>query len=280
MKKKSVFKIEIATPCMESWSEMTPVDGGRFCDSCTKKVIDFSTWTDREIVQYARSNRQPTCGRFLDSQLNRNLLYLEKERTNSFMPALLVSTALAAGIASSAAASTNTKPSGSVSAQVDTIPSFKAATGTNEDDIPSDVSLNAKLIPGDGPEQTQFNRWTYNIRAVEQPISRWPALVELLEIEQLRDSVILGNYNTKDGMKRLLDIRIMVDYCKQKKAQDMAAMRMGAFGIAVINADEYATQQTYDIMGTGAYKKKKEPDLFNSVKYDGKVWPPVNPTLP
>ena len=53
---------------------MAPVDKGRFCSSCQKKVIDFSTMSDREISLFFKSHSGGSiCGRFLEDQLNRNI---------------------------------------------------------------------------------------------------------------------------------------------------------------------------------------------------------------
>jgi len=105
MKRKNPFTIDIPMPCTQSWDDMTPVDNGRYCGHCTKKVIDFTKLADHEVVRIMLDSSEPVCGRFGESQLNRDLLAQEKERANALVPALLVSTALAAGIASNAVAS-------------------------------------------------------------------------------------------------------------------------------------------------------------------------------
>ncbi|TWW01773.1 hypothetical protein [Chitinophaga pinensis] len=263
MKKKPAFKLDIASPCSESWNEMIPVEGGRFCDNCTKTIVDFSTWTDKEIVQYVRNN-QSTCGRFHNSQLNRDLLHLEKERANSFIPALLVSTALATGIASNAAAGTKTELSTPLSEQVDTIPARTLIDTplVAEDSMPAaiaeKVTLNTKLFP---------RGWSY---------ARKPILTELLEMERERDKSARTDYNTRLGKKRMLELGIMVDPVPQRKEQHIASMRMGVFTTASIDTEKYPQEDIYDIMGTNVSGRKDAPSLFNSVKYDGKIWPPKN----
>ncbi|SDF14046.1 hypothetical protein [Chitinophaga filiformis] len=104
MKRKVPFKVDIPVPCTESWDDMTPMDKGRYCGQCSKKIIDFTKLADHEVARMFLDSRGPVCGRFSESQLNRDLLFMEKERANAIVPALLVSTALAAGIASNAVA--------------------------------------------------------------------------------------------------------------------------------------------------------------------------------
>lgn len=72
MKKKQLF-ITIPEPCQEDWNTMTPKDRGRHCDVCNKCVIDFTTFTGTELVNYFANKPQNVCGRFNDQQLNRNI---------------------------------------------------------------------------------------------------------------------------------------------------------------------------------------------------------------
>jgi len=64
--------ISIAKPCHEQWDGMTATERGAFCQSCQTEVIDFSTMTDREVVEYLSKNKTG-CGRFRNDQLNTKL---------------------------------------------------------------------------------------------------------------------------------------------------------------------------------------------------------------
>lgn len=104
MKRNIPFKVDIPVPCSQSWDDMKPMDNGRYCGHCSKTIIDFTKLADHEVARIFLDSKGAVCGRFSESQLNRDLLAIEKERANALVPALLVSTALAAGVASNAMA--------------------------------------------------------------------------------------------------------------------------------------------------------------------------------
>lgn len=96
--------LQIPTPCSQNWKEMSVVPGGRFCDSCEKKVIDFSLMSDRQILEILSKSKGEVCGRFVDEQLNRELA-VSSQQSNALIPAVLISSALAVGAATSVHAS-------------------------------------------------------------------------------------------------------------------------------------------------------------------------------
>jgi len=65
--------LHIADPCHEDWNKMSTTDKGRFCQSCSKQVVDFSLLSDKQILEYFSKQKGNTCGRFRDDQLNRFL---------------------------------------------------------------------------------------------------------------------------------------------------------------------------------------------------------------
>ncbi|MBP6732221.1 MAG: hypothetical protein KA149_09190 [Chitinophagales bacterium] len=65
------MKISIPKPCNENWNDMTPEQQGAFCKVCSKVVVDFSSMSDEEVLNYfERKKGEKTCGRFRASQLS------------------------------------------------------------------------------------------------------------------------------------------------------------------------------------------------------------------
>jgi hypothetical protein len=91
-------KISIPKPCNENWNQMTPKDNGRFCLSCTKTVVDFTSMLPEEIQLYFIQNQnEKVCGRFKQSQLDRitiqipnRVLYSQTNYHKMFLLALFI----------------------------------------------------------------------------------------------------------------------------------------------------------------------------------------------
>jgi len=69
------MKIIIPKPCHENWETMTPEQKGRFCSVCSKTVRDFTDTSDEEIVKTVSGSSEDICGKFYQSQINRDLQY-------------------------------------------------------------------------------------------------------------------------------------------------------------------------------------------------------------
>jgi len=80
--KRTRIQISIPKPCHESWDAMTTTEHGAFCHSCQKEVIDFSTMTDREVIEYLSKARKG-CGRFRVDQVEVPLTIVRVD--NGFM---------------------------------------------------------------------------------------------------------------------------------------------------------------------------------------------------
>lgn len=67
------YAVSIAEPCSVPLQNMTPGEGGRYCSSCEKQVVDFSNMTDRQFIAYFKKHGRG-CGTFRPSQLNREMV--------------------------------------------------------------------------------------------------------------------------------------------------------------------------------------------------------------
>jgi len=92
------FKIAIPEPCNENWNEMTPNESGRFCLSCSKTVVDFTSMLPNEVQHFFIQNQnQNVCGRFKKSQLDTitiqipsSVLYTQIQYHKMFLLALFI----------------------------------------------------------------------------------------------------------------------------------------------------------------------------------------------
>lgn len=74
------MQIHLPKPCHENWDAMTLEQKGRFCQSCQKTVYDFTAASDRQLIAHLQID-PGTCGRFLVSQLDRNLIVPHQKST-------------------------------------------------------------------------------------------------------------------------------------------------------------------------------------------------------
>lgn len=78
MKPKQI-NISIPEPCSEDWDKMLPEEKGRFCMSCQKVVVDFTTMSDEQLLKYFTEYKgKNTCGHFLATQVDRPLAIPQK----------------------------------------------------------------------------------------------------------------------------------------------------------------------------------------------------------
>jgi hypothetical protein len=67
------YIIEIPKHCSENWNEMFPTEKGMFCLNCQKEVVDFKNFSNSELAKYISKN-EVTCGRFLTTQINQEII--------------------------------------------------------------------------------------------------------------------------------------------------------------------------------------------------------------
>ena len=64
------IKINIAKPCSENWSTMTPTEKGKFCSKCSKQVFDLTMLKDIEVIELLKESPNSICGRAEKSKTN------------------------------------------------------------------------------------------------------------------------------------------------------------------------------------------------------------------
>ena len=74
----SKISLTIPEPCNQSWDSMKQEENGRFCASCKKVVVDFSSMSDAQIVAYFKTPKDSFCGRFDKEQLDRDIITAKK----------------------------------------------------------------------------------------------------------------------------------------------------------------------------------------------------------
>ncbi|MCB9195204.1 MAG: carboxypeptidase regulatory-like domain-containing protein [Flavobacteriales bacterium] len=62
-------------PCVENLSDMTPVNGGRYCSSCEKTIVDLTNKSNQEIRVLYDQNEGKLCGIVRPNQLHENRYY-------------------------------------------------------------------------------------------------------------------------------------------------------------------------------------------------------------
>jgi hypothetical protein len=80
--------IYIPKPCHEDWNKMTRTQQGKFCESCSKQVIDFSLMSDNQILNFLSHQSGKLCGRFDAEQLQRPLVETKIKKKKSWWMAL------------------------------------------------------------------------------------------------------------------------------------------------------------------------------------------------
>ncbi|HEY1045505.1 MAG TPA: hypothetical protein VGF79_03640 [Bacteroidia bacterium] len=61
--KHQKLKLSIPKPCHENWDKMSAAEKGRFCDVCSKTVMDFTQMKTNEIITYISKSNETVCGR-------------------------------------------------------------------------------------------------------------------------------------------------------------------------------------------------------------------------
>lgn len=61
--------IILQTPCDADWSQMKKTESGKFCQQCSKEVVDLTNKTNEEAERIIRESAAPVCAMLKSSQL-------------------------------------------------------------------------------------------------------------------------------------------------------------------------------------------------------------------
>jgi hypothetical protein len=94
----NTYKIHIKEPCKQNWQQMTTTAAGKYCNSCATEVIDFTSYSDTQIIDYIKqSGLAGGCGKFLNTQIEQIRIVIDEDLSTSslsywkkFMIALLI----------------------------------------------------------------------------------------------------------------------------------------------------------------------------------------------
>ena len=99
MTKRRSVNISMPKPCTEDWDKMIPNELGRHCTSCNKTVIDFSLFTNKQLIEFFEKHTGRICGHYTSMQVENEISYTEP--SNNFLYKLLFGTLMVASAACS-----------------------------------------------------------------------------------------------------------------------------------------------------------------------------------
>jgi hypothetical protein len=77
--------LNIPQPCSQNWEGMTTNEQGRFCNACTKTVVDFTTMSDNEVLNFFKNKAlENVCGRLATDQIDRFIEHTQTPKKAKF----------------------------------------------------------------------------------------------------------------------------------------------------------------------------------------------------
>lgn len=149
------MKLSINNPCLENWNNMDKTTKGAFCHNCQKEVIDFSKLSDNEIVSVIETRTGSVCGKFNNTQLNRDIHFVNYQVNHqpSFYKLFIALFLSAFWSNSTEAKSTDIK------SQISINPILKNGLGVNKKDLKKDsnkVVIKVKVLDKETNEPIPF----------------------------------------------------------------------------------------------------------------------------
>jgi hypothetical protein len=79
------IQLSIPEPCHQNWDKMNPTEQGRFCNACAKQVVDFSSMSDTQVLNYFSTLKdEKVCGRAYPDQLERAITQPKEPKKRLF----------------------------------------------------------------------------------------------------------------------------------------------------------------------------------------------------
>ena len=79
---KRDYIVSIENPCEKIlWTSMENSISGKFCDLCSKNVVDFSKLSDAEIIKIIENPSRDICAKMSTLQTNRCYVIHPKQKT-------------------------------------------------------------------------------------------------------------------------------------------------------------------------------------------------------
>ncbi|QQV03222.1 MULTISPECIES: hypothetical protein [Chryseobacterium] len=91
------MKFKIDKPCDENWGNMQDISDGKYCEKCSKKVLDLTQKSEDEIDEIVKKSDGELCGRILSSRVSKialsavlvlNLTFLDAQNVSVSLPLL------------------------------------------------------------------------------------------------------------------------------------------------------------------------------------------------
>jgi len=74
--------LNIPTPCTQNWDTMEERSIGRHCNNCNKTVVDFTSFTDEQLVGFFQRSEGNICGRIEQHRLNKSFILPPEPKRN------------------------------------------------------------------------------------------------------------------------------------------------------------------------------------------------------
>src|SRR5207247_137414 len=76
------------TECTQHWHDLIETSGNeRYCTSCEKHIIDFTKWSEQEMLEYFKSHSQP-CGMFRIDQVDPSVVEIKVSFPNKLFKSI------------------------------------------------------------------------------------------------------------------------------------------------------------------------------------------------